>query len=86
LNLATEENLNNLVNVGKQLLKKKVTRVNLDKGTNGEALKRFILFVIFFIKCFCSSNQDIKTRLIDVCGIAKSLSDVRKKKKSNSNA
>ncbi|ESW28807.1 hypothetical protein PHAVU_002G019700 [Phaseolus vulgaris] len=65
VHIATTENLNNLVNVGKQLLKKRVTRVNLDtglyepvpdKGTNEEALKRF----------------------------AKSLSDVRKKKKSNS--
>jgi len=52
--VATEENLNNLVIVGEKLLKKKVTRVNLDtglyepvpdKGTNEEALKRFILFV-----------------------------------------
>lgn len=54
MDVATEENLNNLVNVGKELLKKKVTRVNLDtglyepvpdKGTNEEALKRLVLFV-----------------------------------------
>ena len=54
VDVATTENLNNLVKVGDDLLKKTVTRVNLDtglyepapdKGTNEEALKRFILFV-----------------------------------------
>jgi len=54
VDIATTENLNNLVKVGENLLKKTVTRVNLDtglyepapdKGTNEEALKRFILFV-----------------------------------------
>ncbi|ESW28808.1 hypothetical protein PHAVU_002G019800 [Phaseolus vulgaris] len=65
VDIATTENLNNLVKVGENLLKKTVTRVNLDtglyepapdKGTNEEALKRF----------------------------AKSLSEARKNKKSNS--
>ncbi|XP_027362655.1 patatin-like protein 3 [Abrus precatorius] len=65
VDVATKENLDNLVKVGEQLLKKTVTRVNLDtglyepvpdRGTNEEELKRF----------------------------AKSLSDVRKLRKSNS--
>ncbi|KAG4987818.1 hypothetical protein JHK85_030801 [Glycine max] len=50
VDVATKENLDNLVKVGQQLLKNTVTRVNLDtglyepvpdKGTNVEALKRF---------------------------------------------
>jgi len=54
VDVATKENLDNLVRVGEELLKKTVTRVNLDtghydplpdQGTNAEALKRFILFV-----------------------------------------
>ncbi|KAL2348404.1 hypothetical protein Fmac_002404 [Flemingia macrophylla] len=65
VDISTKENLDNLVKVGEQLLKKKVTRVNLDtglyepvpdKGTNEEELKRF----------------------------AKSLSEARKVRKSNS--
>ncbi|KAK7406565.1 hypothetical protein VNO78_08192 [Psophocarpus tetragonolobus] len=65
LDIATKENLDNLVKVGEQLLKKTVTRSNPDtglyepipdKGTNEEALKRF----------------------------AKSLSEARKGRKSNS--
>ncbi|KHN42072.1 Patatin group A-3 [Glycine soja] len=49
VDVATKENLDNLVKVGQQLLKNTVTRVNLDtglyepvpdKGTNVEALKR----------------------------------------------
>ncbi|XP_061341407.1 patatin-like protein 3 [Gastrolobium bilobum] len=48
--IATKENLDNLVKVGEQLLKKTVARINLDtglyepvqdKGTNEEELKRF---------------------------------------------
>ncbi|XP_004511941.1 patatin-like protein 1 [Cicer arietinum] len=50
VDVSSKENLNNLVKVGEQLLKKKVTRVNLDtgiyesvphKGTIEEELKRF---------------------------------------------
>ncbi|KAI4316724.1 hypothetical protein L6164_024676 [Bauhinia variegata] len=49
VDLATGENLNNLVLIGEQLLKKPISRVNLDTGiyepanheTNEEALKRF---------------------------------------------
>lgn len=48
VDVASEENLQNLVKVGKNLLKKPVSRVNLqtgayeplNKGTNEEALKR----------------------------------------------
>lgn len=56
MDVATKENLDNLVKVGQQLLKNTVTRVNLDtglyepvpdKGTNVEALKRFILFILY---------------------------------------
>lgn len=51
VDVATKENLDNLVKVGEQLLKKTFTRVNLDtglyepvqdKGTNEQELKRFI--------------------------------------------
>ncbi|EEF52441.1 hypothetical protein RCOM_1591320 [Ricinus communis] len=46
VDIATEENLNNLIKVGEELLKKRVARVNLDSGvfepaykaTNEEAL------------------------------------------------
>ncbi|MFS7952383.1 hypothetical protein Hanom_Chr07g00606331 [Helianthus anomalus] len=49
MDLATQENLQNLVNVGEKLLKKTVTRMNLGTGicepyhhtTNEMALKRF---------------------------------------------
>ena len=49
VDIATKENLNDLVKVGEALLKKPVTRVNLETGvcvqahqnvTNEEALKR----------------------------------------------
>ena len=48
VDVATEENLQNLVKVGENLLKKPVSRINLqtgvfeplNKGTNEEALKR----------------------------------------------
>ncbi|KAI3684749.1 hypothetical protein L6452_33975 [Arctium lappa] len=51
MDLATEVNLKNLVKVGEELLKKPVTRVNLDTGicepyhdtTNEMALKKYIL-------------------------------------------
>ncbi|TKY70561.1 Patatin protein 3 [Spatholobus suberectus] len=65
VDVATKENMDNLVKVGEKLLKKAVTRVNLDtglyepvpdKGTNEEELKR----------------------------LAKSLSEARKLRKSNS--
>lgn len=50
VDISTEENLENLVRVGEELLKKPVSRVNLDtgvyepvgngEGTNEEALRR----------------------------------------------
>lgn len=48
VDIATEKNLNNLMKIGEQLLKKPVSRVNLDtgvfeavnEGTNEEALIR----------------------------------------------
>lgn len=49
VDIATEENLNDLMKIGEQLLKKPVSRVNLDtgvfeavenEGTNEEALIR----------------------------------------------
>lgn len=50
VDIATEENLKNLVKVGEELLKKPVSRVNLETGifepahqsTNEEALVRYI--------------------------------------------
>ncbi|KAK6287912.1 hypothetical protein POUND7_014091 [Theobroma cacao] len=50
VDVATKENMDNLVKVGEDLLKKTVTRINLDTGlyepienggTNEEALRRF---------------------------------------------
>lgn len=49
VDIATKENLDNLVKVGKELLKKPVSRINMEKGifepsnqgTNEDALKRF---------------------------------------------
>jgi len=50
VDLATEKNLNDLVKVGESLLKKPVSKINLQTGvhepvnsheTNGEALKRY---------------------------------------------
>ncbi|CAJ1929697.1 unnamed protein product [Sphenostylis stenocarpa] len=67
--IATKENLDNLVNVGEQLLKKTVTRVNLDtglyepvpdKGTNEEALKRFATSLSQARKGRKSNSQDVK--------------------------
>ena len=53
MDLATEENLGNLVKVGEELLKKPVTRVNLGTGlcepyhhtTNEMALKKYTTFL-----------------------------------------
>lgn len=68
VDVSSKENLNNLVKVGEQLLKKKVTRVNLDtgiyesvphKGTIEEELKRFILFYNLLI-LYKSQLQGIK--------------------------
>lgn len=51
LDISTEENLEKLVRIGEKLLKKPVSRINLENGvheqvedgvTNEEALKRFI--------------------------------------------
>ena len=50
VDIATEQNLNELVKVGEALLKKPVSRVNLETGvcepshevTNEEALRRFV--------------------------------------------
>lgn len=58
VDIATKENLDNLVKLGEELLKKTVTRVDLDtgknepvpdKGSNEEELKRFILVYNLFI-------------------------------------
>jgi hypothetical protein len=54
VDIATKENLNNLVKVGEELLKKPVSRVNLETGTfepahhstNEEALIRYVQYII----------------------------------------
>lgn len=56
---ATKENLENLVEVGEQLLKKQVSRMNLDTGlyepvenggTNEVALQRYVIRThVFFL-------------------------------------
>ncbi|XP_047156572.1 patatin-like protein 3 [Vigna umbellata] len=67
VDIATKENLDNLVKVGEELLKKAVTRVNLDtglyepvpdKGTNAEALKRFAKLLSDARKKKKSNSQD----------------------------
>ncbi|RDY13399.1 Patatin-like protein 1, partial [Mucuna pruriens] len=67
VDIATKENLENLVKVGEQLLKKTVTRVNLDtglyepvphKGTNEEELQRFIFIIYYLFNLFCSTLQN----------------------------
>ncbi|XP_020215990.1 patatin-like protein 3 [Cajanus cajan] len=69
VDVATKENLDNLVKVGEQLLKKTVTRVNLDtglyepipgKGTNEEELKRFAKLLSETRKVRKSNSQDGK--------------------------
>ena len=53
VDIATQENLNNLVKVGEELLKKPVSRVNLQTGiyepahqdTNEEALVRYVYLI-----------------------------------------
>lgn len=55
VDIATEKNLDNLVKVGEELLKKPVSRVNLETGvyeicnheTNKEALVRYLYAYIF---------------------------------------
>ena len=52
VDIATIENLNNLVKIGEELLKKPVSAVNLDTGvyaprhgaTNEEALRRYYIY------------------------------------------
>ena len=54
VDVATKENLEDLVNVGEGLLKKPVSRVNLETGlnepcgpeTNEEALRRYSLILV----------------------------------------
>lgn len=55
VDLSTDENMEGLVQVGEALLKKNVSRVNLETGhyepisdhvTNEEALKRLIIFLL----------------------------------------
>ncbi|CAL0311544.1 unnamed protein product [Lupinus luteus] len=69
LDISTKENMDNLVKVGEQLLKKKVTRVNLDsglyepvqnKGTNEQELKRFAKLLSAERKLRKSNSQDGK--------------------------
>lgn len=56
MDLATQENLENLVKVGNELLKKPVTRVNFSTGicepyhhtTNEMALKKYIYILLLF--------------------------------------
>ncbi|AES94730.1 putative phospholipase A(2) [Medicago truncatula] len=69
VDISTKENLNNLVKVGEQLLKKKFTRVNLDtgiyeivpyKGTIEEELKRFANLLSEIRKCKKSNPQNGK--------------------------
>lgn len=58
--IATKENLDDLVKVGEGLLKKPVSRVNLQTGifevsnheTNAEALTRYIYIYIYQIQIF----------------------------------
>ncbi|KOM45036.1 hypothetical protein LR48_Vigan06g034200 [Vigna angularis] len=67
VDIATKENLDNLVKVGEELLKKAVTRVNLDtghyepvpdQGTNADALKRFAKLLSDARKKKKSNSQD----------------------------
>lgn len=59
VDVSTESNMDELVNVGEGLLKKPVSRVNLDKGiceplnqeTNEEALRRYVCIYV----CICAS-------------------------------
>ena len=56
VDIATKENLDNLVKVGEELLDKPVSRVNLDtgileptnQGTNREALSRYVTILVVF--------------------------------------
>lgn len=57
VDIATKENLDDLVKIGEELLKKRVSRVNLDTGifepsnheTNEEALTRYLtIFRVLF--------------------------------------
>ena len=59
VDISTEKNMDGLVEVGKALLKKNVSRVNLETGhyepisdhvTNEEALKRFIISFLLILK------------------------------------
>lgn len=57
MDIATKENLENLVKVGQELLKKPVSRVNLENGemepagtvTNGDALIRYTHNLTFWL-------------------------------------
>ena len=56
VDIATKENLDNLVKVGEELLDKPVSRPNLDtgileptnQGTNREALSRYVTILVVF--------------------------------------
>lgn len=64
MDIATKENLDNLVKVGEDLLKKPVSRINLEngifepsnQGTNEEALKRYKSKIIYY-----ANNPYLKT-------------------------
>lgn len=64
MDISTEENLKKLVEIGENLLKKPVSRINLETGvheqveygvTNEEALKRFICH----LKCRNSHHNNV---------------------------
>lgn len=68
VDISTKENLENLVKCGEELLKKPVSRVNLetgefepvDQGTNEEALIRYTLYIhTSLLKIFIYLNDDI---------------------------
>ena len=65
VDIATEENLNDLVKVGEALLKKPVSRLNLGTGklepvhpevTNEVALERYKFALLFSLSCVNSIN------------------------------
>lgn len=93
VDIATTDNLNNLVTVGKSLLDKPVTRLNSDSGvvelvpkggTNGEALKRYYykLHLLSLMKTGFSRHK-LFMDVVFKCRFAKQLSDERKLREIN---
>lgn len=76
VDVATKQNLDDLVKVGEGLLDSPVSRVNSDTGgvepvtnggTNREALKRYIIYVATLNMLLLINSQFIRIQLTNVC-------------------